>query len=174
MQALAACQQPDPHREDFALLTPICLRMGEHAYGISAGRAELHYTLRTWSGERLLALQQQVTTLTQTIGQRHGLTSDGRWFEHFPATENDPEAVALLREVAQQRGLSVQTRATPLRFGEDFGWFTQRYRGAMFGLGAGVDTPALHQANYDFPDALLETGVHLWQGIVQSVLGRAG
>jgi metal-dependent amidase/aminoacylase/carboxypeptidase family protein len=35
--------------------------------------------------------------------------------------------------------------------GEDFGLFTQHYPGAMFGLGSGTDSPALHNPDYDFP-----------------------
>jgi metal-dependent amidase/aminoacylase/carboxypeptidase family protein len=31
-----------------------------------------------------------------------------------------------------------------LLLGEDFGFFTQQYPGAMFGLGSGITTPALH------------------------------
>ena len=36
----------------------------------------------------------------------------------------------------------------------------------MFGLGAGVDTPPLHDDRYDFPDELIESGVRLFSGIV--------
>ena len=33
---------------------------------------------------------------------------------------------------------------------------SQRFRGALFGMGAGEQHPALHNADYDFPDALLQ------------------
>ena len=29
----------------------------------------------------------------------------------------------------------------------------------MFGLGAGTETPALHNPNYDFPEDLIDTGI---------------
>jgi metal-dependent amidase/aminoacylase/carboxypeptidase family protein len=41
--------------------------------------------------------------------------------------------------------------------GEDFGLFTQHYPGAMFGLGSGTDSPALHNPDYDFPDDIITT-----------------
>lgn len=38
---------PDPSQAAFALATPIHINLGELAYGIAAGKAERHYTLRT-------------------------------------------------------------------------------------------------------------------------------
>ena len=40
----------------------------------------------------------------------------------------------------------------------------------MFGLGAGEETPALHNPDYDFPDELIETGVRLFRRIAERVL----
>lgn len=45
-----------------------------------------------------------------------------------------------------------------IRWSEDFGQFTNLYCGALFGLGAGEDTPALHNPDYDFPDQLIAIG----------------
>ena len=33
--------------DNFALLTPVHIKMGEKAYGISAGSGEVHFTIRT-------------------------------------------------------------------------------------------------------------------------------
>jgi metal-dependent amidase/aminoacylase/carboxypeptidase family protein len=40
----------------------------------------------------------------------------------------------------------------------------------MFGIGAGLQTPALHQANYDFPDEIIETGMNMFKGIIERIL----
>ena len=40
----------------------------------------------------------------------------------------------------------------------------------MFGLGAGINTPALHHNNYDFPEELIETGIKMFTSIITSVL----
>ena len=42
----------------------------------------------------------------------------------------------------------------------------------MFGLGAGLDTPALHNPDYDFPDELIDTGVQLFGGIIDQFLAQ--
>jgi metal-dependent amidase/aminoacylase/carboxypeptidase family protein len=39
----------------------------------------------------------------------------------------------------------------------------------MFGLGAGLDTPKLHNPDYDFPDAIIETGAALFFNIYQQL-----
>jgi metal-dependent amidase/aminoacylase/carboxypeptidase family protein len=40
----------------------------------------------------------------------------------------------------------------------------------MFGLGSGVNSPALHNPDYDFPDQLIETGVKVFSGIIDGIL----
>jgi len=42
----------------------------------------------------------------------------------------------------------------------------------MFGLGSGEEMPALHNPDYDFPDALIETGIRIFHGVVSEVLGE--
>ena len=37
----------------------------------------------------------------------------------------------------------------------------------MFGLGSGVNSPSLHNENYDFPDDLISYGVNVFKNIVQ-------
>ena len=93
---------------------------------------------------------------------RFGLAIRHHWIEEFQACENDPAAVALIRRAASQLGMPVVTREFAFKWGEDFGLFTQRFRGALFGIGAGEDHPALHNADYDFPDALLSDAAQLF------------
>lgn len=40
----------------------------------------------------------------------------------------------------------------------------------MFGIGAGVDTPALHHADYDFPDEIIETAMQMFKTIIKEKL----
>ncbi|MCY7357140.1 MAG: M20/M25/M40 family metallo-hydrolase [Rudanella sp.] len=117
-----------------------------------------------------------------TICARYGLRSEVNWFDYFPTTTNNDFCNEQIITAATQAGLSVQQRPTPFKFGEDFGWFTQAFPGvttpgvstpgAMFGLGAGEQTPALHNPDYDFPDELIETGVRVFSGIVERILGE--
>ena len=59
----------------------------------------------------------------------------------------------------------------PMRASEDFGRFRTVCPSAMFLLGAGENAPALHNPDYDFPDELITTGVALFTGIIEELLG---
>jgi metal-dependent amidase/aminoacylase/carboxypeptidase family protein len=42
----------------------------------------------------------------------------------------------------------------------------------MFGIGSGEHTPALHNPDYDFPDAIIPTGVNLFYEIATNILRK--
>lgn len=160
----------DPARPDFALITPVHLLVGQPDYGISAGYGEAHFTLRTWQPHRMDELVRTLTEKLDALCRTYGLKHDVRWFDYFPTTVNDTYCNAMVTKATVLAGLPIRQRPTPFKFGEDFGWFTQAFPGAMFGLGAGIDTPALHNPDYDFPDELLDTGVRLFGGIIEQFL----
>lgn len=161
----------EPERSDFTLITPVHTTMGQPDYGISAGYGELHFTLRTWSVDNMKHLTKKLEALTDAVGEQYGLRVDRQYFDYFPATVNDATANTFI-ENAATAGMQLERRPLPFKFGEDFGWFTQQYRGAMFGLGAGADCPVLHNAYYDFPEALITSGIDLFKGIIRSILSR--
>lgn len=162
---------PDTNDPQFGLLTPVYLNMGDRAYGISAGQGELHYTIRTRSEETMDELKDKITKLVRLISQQEKLQFNIDWFDHFPASVNDSECNELIREAAAQNGYDHIIKAHPFKFGEDFGWYSKNYKTAMFGLGAGVDMPALHHNDYDFPDEILQTGINMFTSIIQKLLG---
>jgi metal-dependent amidase/aminoacylase/carboxypeptidase family protein len=93
------------------------------------------------------------------------------WFEHFPGSKNNVFCNDVIRAVARGAGFDLYERPYPFKFGEDFGWFGENYPSAMFGLGAGLNSPALHHADYDFPEEIIETGVRMFVGVIERHLG---
>lgn len=168
--ALTPLNVREPGREDFAVLTPVHLTLGQKAYGISPGEGELHYTIRCWTQAGLKRLKADIHQKVSTISSAEKLQHTINWFEYFPATINSPEARAVVQSAAGGLGQNVTERVHGFTFGEDFGWLAERYPSAMFGLGAGENCPALHHAAYDFPDELIDTGAALFAGIVYSLL----
>ena len=155
---ISKLNRTNPTNKSFAILTPIHINMGKKAYGISPGSGELHYTLRTWSSEKMQALKLALKKILDDTSKKFGLTYDLDWLEYFPSSDNDKESNFFVKQAAQENNFSIIERTYPFKFGEDFGWYTKEYKTAMFGLGAGISTPALHNADYDFPDEILETG----------------
>lgn len=170
MTELSLLEERDAMKEDFALLTPVYTRIGKKAYGIAAGEGEVHYTLRTWNRKRMDALKESVTKYIEYICIDHGLQYEMDWFEYFPATQNDARCVTYIKQASGDLNLERVKQATAFRFGEDFGWYARRYPSAMFGLGAGKDTPDLHHADYDFPDEVIETGIDMFMRVIQYIL----
>lgn len=78
----------------------------------------------------------------------------------------------LVIAAAEENGFEITQRPYPFKFGEDFGWFSKEYKTAMFGLGAGTSSPALHHANYDSPDELIPTGLAMFATIISKILGN--
>lgn len=174
-EAIKACEDlivEDPYNPDFALLTPIHINMGQKAYGISAGAGSLHYTIRTWSDSNLEQLKSAIELKFQTICSTHNLELNMNWFEHFPSTKNDAECNSILQQAATKLQLRLITKPFPFKFGEDFGWFSKKYKTCMFGLGAGLESPALHHADYDFNDELIPTGIQLFNKMIRTCLEK--
>jgi len=162
----------DVKDESFALLTPVYSRMGAPAYGISAGEGELHYTIRTWSEEKMQKLKEKLLMIVVEACATHSLQFHINWFDFFPSAVNDARCNQKVREAAVANGLSIKEQPVPFKFGEDFGWYTTEYKSALFGIGAGIHHPALHHADYDFPDAIIETGIKMFGSIIEQVLNN--
>ncbi len=167
MQYVLSLNHNDISSDQFALVTPVCIRMGEIAYGVSAGYGEIHLTLRAWAPELMQQLSDQILDWVTSKAAQHRLKLSAEWTNAFKANFNDENAVDIIEEAARQLGLAVTYRDHPIKWGEDFGAFTQSYSGAMFGLGAGMNHPALHNPDYDFPDALVEIGVNIFHTIAR-------
>lgn len=90
--------------------------------------------------------------------------------EKFKANKNDPEATRSIRAADIGLGLDVHELQQPFKWGEDFGYFTQRYKGAFFGIGGGEDCAALHNPDYDFPDQLIITGSAVFYELYREIL----
>ena len=160
----------DINSEDFALITPVYSSMGSKDYGDSPADGELHLTIRTWPPDEMNALMKKIETIAQDVALKHSLKHEMLWFDYFSATKNDPFCNTIIKESAKERGFQLNQREHPFKFGEDFGVFTQRYPGAMFGLGSGEETPALHNPDYDFPDEIIETGIAMFREIILKTL----
>lgn len=169
-EADIACQ-PDVNQPEFAILTPVHIELGEIAYGVSAGYGEVHLTIRTWTEQEMGELSARLLRYVSKMAVRHRLRVETEWTNVFRTTRNEEEVVDIVEQAAVDNGYETYECKHPFKWGEDFGAFTQRFRGAMFGLGAGENHPALHNPDYDFPDELLLPGIYMYRRIMELILG---
>ncbi|MGP1386548.1 MAG: amidohydrolase [Thainema sp.] len=165
-------QQLQADLADFVLTTVVHARLGEIAFGTAPGQAEVMATLRSYRNDDMATLKAVVEQSAIALAAADQLEVSLEWVESFPATENDPAAVEILKTAIATCQADWIEAETPFRWSEDFGHFTQRYPGALFGLGSGEQQPQLHNPDYDFPDALIQPGVQLFYQIIQTVLRR--
>lgn len=170
IEAFSSLPQSSVSMNEGAKVTVIHARVGERAFGTSPGNGSVMATLRTHSTQTMNILAGKAERAAVNIASAHELDCDISWTEEFPVTVNSEEAVNTVLTAAENTGLETIQQDDPFPWSEDFGHFTQKYPGALFGIGAGTDTSALHSPMYDFPDALLSDGVGIFSGIIDHLL----
>jgi len=170
IQKLESLENNDPKQADFSLITPVHMQLGNIDYGTSAGYGEIHLTMRTWNEDLLGEIFSKASEVIRSVARDYQLETEITDLHHFVSNNNHADAVDLIIQAAKELDLSLSEKSYPFKWGEDFGLFTQEYKGAMFGLGAGLETPALHNADYDFPDEIISTGVNLFNKISRKIL----
>ena len=171
MPALAALSRGATRDPDFSLVTLTHTRMGEPAFGIAPGAATLYATLRTLTDDRMEALVDAALSLAEQAAAQHSLGVDHRFHDIFHHCENDPDATGIIAAALEKLGIPQTDTGLPWRPSEDFGRFGQTARSAMLFLGAGEDTPPLHNPAYDFPDDLIAIGTRIFEQIIRDMLG---
>ena len=160
-------ENPDTKSDAFTLITPVHMTLGEKAYGTSAGYGEVHLTLRTWTTQRMNEVTDQLMSVLEELCAGSGINIKTDWTDVFRATQNHADAVEQIKQSALKLGYAFIEATEPFKWGEDFGLFTQHYTGAMFGIGAGVNSPALHNDDYDFNDTLIEPAAQLFLELIE-------
>lgn len=160
LTALPTLSDPELYTA-MTLCTVVGTQMGQKAFGKAAERAELWLTLRAEQDNDLAALLKRVLDTAQTLAAKSGLTFAWEEQDVFPATCNDTACSKRVLDVCHGHLLDV-----PMRWSEDFGHYLQHCKGAFFGVGAGIDHPGLHTADYEYPDAILEPAIKAFWNLI--------
>lgn len=155
----------------YRLVTVTHARMGEPAFGIAPGEAELWLTLRTLLDADMAALEADILSRLHDEAKDQGLDLAISHHDVFRACTNDPAATQAITDALDALGLTHCDAALPMRASEDFGRFGAAAHSAMVLLGSGTDHPMLHNPDYDFPDTLIGPGVTLFERILRDLLG---
>ena len=156
-------------RDDDARLAITYSRLGQFSFGTTPGDAELAATMRTRNTSDIELMKAEVVKMIRDISKRYSLEITVEWHERFNATLNDPEVVNIVRLAAETIELPLVEMKEPFWWSEDFGQFTERFPGTLFGLGTGENHPDLHTPNYDFPDEIIEPGIRIFYEIIKQL-----
>lgn len=153
--------------KDYCLVTIIHARIGERAFGTTPEEAVVMATLRSNLDQDMTRLTFEAEDMVKILCQQHGIGYEIGYTEVYPATMNDPRAYELVRAATLASQAQFTEIQEPFRWSEDFGRFTHRYPGAVFGLGVGIDHPGLHSNHYDFNDQVIQTGINVFVNLVR-------
>jgi amidohydrolase len=128
---------------------------------IIAERVELGGTIRSTGGEARKHLLLELERALE-VGRTLGAVCELEVWEGYPATINDPQVTAVIREVGE--AVLGPSRVIEMPFdtwAEDFGYLTARVPGAMFWLGVtteGASHPVWHSPSFDLNEDALSIG----------------
>lgn len=150
---------------------------GGEAINVIPEQVTLRGTVRCLQADVRNRVRGLIDEFVATLPTPFGVEGSIRWYRGYPVTKNHQQpaenvrdaAIALLGEEA------VHWQVNPSMASEDFGCMLEACPGAYFWLGADGPTPSqpLHNAWYDFNDALIEPGIGIWQQLVESLLPRS-
>ena len=157
----------DPGRyRGLVLATPVGMRAGERAFGVSAGCGEIDLTLRAWYDEDLQTLTEGFLDLAGRLAAEAGVTLKTEERDVFPATRNSAALYPRMEAAARSAGLATETPPEPFRWSEDFGNYAKCCPSFFCGIGAGKDAPGLHTPDYRWNDAVSEAALRLFSAVI--------
>lgn len=168
---------------DVGVLSVTTVHVGETT-NVIADTCEMTGTLRTFSAELMDLIQQRMRDIAQHTCLAHGMTCDIEFNKGYPATVNHPEQAALCRRVmAGLVGEDNVLQQQPVMGAEDFAFMLQKLPGCYCFIGNGEGQHrltdhgpgpcTLHNASYDFNDAILPLGATYWVKLVETCLAVA-
>lgn len=163
--ALAACV------EFYNETTKLMLRQSRVLFGFGhmeagsvrnavAGSARLEGSLRALDDASFLALRDALEMICRRVKERSCCEAAVLFSEGYPAVDNPP---GLLRAAS---GLfPIGKLSAPSMASDDFSWYQRQLPGLLLFLGCG-DAPALHTAEFDFDERVMEAGVRYFEALM--------
>lgn len=173
LSGLTALGNNGPIDDTYTLVTVTHARLGEAAFGISPGYAEIWATLRTLTDERMSDLVARAEALVAREAEAAGLKVTIGYEDVFHQCSNAEATVTALERAMDEEGVSHDKGegVLPMKGSEDFGLFGRVAPAAMFFLGAGENHARLHNPDYDFPDDLIGIGARVFMRAIRNELG---
>ena len=168
IKEITAFSQTFESGKDFALITPIHIKVGEQAFGTSPGDAVIMLTLRSYENEVMDNIVNTIRQIVRSVSRTHGLKFKTRFTEVFPATVNDKNVFNTILKKAMSNNFQIFVTDQPFKWSEDFGYYSDEAKTVFFGIGAGKHHPALHNPDYDFPDEIITTAIQMYQSIIKA------
>ncbi len=173
IQGFSAISEEVSSPEDRSLITIIHVKLGGVAFGTSPGDGVVMATFRSTDSEKMDFMTKKAVSLVKDTANKSNLEYSLDWVEVFPLLVNDEGCVDLVEKAARKNNTNIVFVKSPFSWTEDFSYFTQKIKGAFFGLGSGINHPQLHNSDYDFDDEIIPVGTKIFFDILKEILGKS-
>ena len=141
------------------------------APSVIPGRALLVGTVRTFSDAVQQVVESRMRALIASVAQAFGATAELKYHRSYPATINSAKQANFVADVATELfgAEHVVRDLIPSMGSEDFSYMLKKRPGAYFRLGQGGAEQGrlLHNANFDFNDAVIPVGSAMFAALVE-------
>ncbi|MEC5318133.1 M20 aminoacylase family protein [Brenneria populi subsp. brevivirga] len=150
---------------------------GGEAINVIPEKVTLRGTLRCLQSDVRAKVKSLINEFVNELPRIFGVTGEISYYPGYPVTQNhEQEALNVRRAAGAVLGESnVRWQINPSMASEDFACMLEVCPGAYFWLGSDGATPSkpLHNAYYNFNDALIKPGVEVWTSLVETLLRKS-
>lgn len=150
--------------------TIVNIKLGDKNFGMSPADAEVSMTLRAEHERDMKNFCDSICNMAKRIAEENKLSVNFTSCDYFPETLSNAECVERVKIAAKDLNLKIMDMPEIIRASEDFGHYTKLIPGAIFYVGNGENYPAIHTAEYDFNDNILEISADMFTGIYRHSL----
>ena len=156
---------------DSAVVTIATMQAGSAENQI-ASHAEMHGTMRSLRNEVGDHVEQAIHRIARGVSSTFDVSIDVQIPRGNPVTQNTPAERDLAAEAVTEAGLPLRRDLPPAMTGEDFAWYLEQRPGAFVWIGNGPSDNGrdLHNANYDFNDAILPAAANYLASVARRAL----
>lgn len=144
-----------------SVVVSVCRFSGGTNSNIIPDSVELEGTARYLDSETGEKIPEYIEQTVKGVCDTMGATYEYSYMTPYIPTINNQDVVALGKKVTEEIfGTSMWVDlSTPSMGAEDFSYYIKDYPGAMFRLGMGKASAALHNPHFDFNDKALKNGI---------------
>ncbi len=154
---------------DTAVVTVGSIHGGE-ASNVIPDAVEMKLTIRAFQDSTRDLLEQRIGALVRAQAESFGATAELDYQRGYPVLVNHEGPTAFARQVAVDHfGADALHPFAPIPASEDFAYMLQQVPGCYLFVGNGPSAN-LHNAAYDFNDALLPVGARYWVKLTEAFL----
>lgn len=153
-------------KDELLLATIVELNLGSKNFGQNPGYGEISLTIRAKKEEKMTSFIKDLIDLGEKEAKTYGLKMEEEFYDYFPQVYNHPESIKKIKTAAKNLGYKLVETDTA-RSSEDFGYYTQKTKGAYFMVGNGKGYPQAHTVEFDYNDNIIETSVEMFKELIR-------